>query len=111
MPAVEDIFCQDKIKLHADYYLQAMMYSGIVSNSTNLPVKPCLVYVQHAAKEDFSADIAINKQPVDDVRDYLPDFNMNVRELIKTILDKNIPFKPTEDRSRCASCIYAAFCC
>lgn len=110
MPFVGDIFNQDKIKQHADYFLQAMMYSGIISNNADMPVKPCLVYVQHATREDYSADIAINKSPINDIRDYLPEFNANVRSLIGTILNKDIPFTPTEDRDRCASCVYAAFC-
>ncbi len=111
MPALEDIFSENQIKQHADYYLQAMMYSSIISDNVDLPVKPCLVYVQHATSDEYSADIAINKQPINDIREYLPEFNINVKELIQEILNKNIPFKPTKDRKRCEECIYATFCC
>lgn len=111
MPALEDIFSEEHIKQHADYYLQAMMYSSIISDNVDLPVKPCLVYVQHATSDDSTADIAINKQPINDIREYLPEFNINVKELIQGILNKNMPFKPTKDRKRCEECIYATFCC
>lgn len=111
MPSVEDIFDSARIKDHADYYLQALMYSSIVANSQPLPVSPNLFYVQQALQDNFTPILAINKQPILDVREYQQEYNDNVRRLISNILNKEIPFRPTNDIHTCESCPYAPFCC
>nr|QJR97959.1 hypothetical protein Prevot99_1180 [uncultured Prevotella sp.] len=111
MPLVEDIFDSENIKKHADYYLQALMYSGIVSKRYSQPVSPNLLYVQQAKQEDYSPVLTINKQPILDVKEYKEEYDGNVKSMIANILDKDIPFSPTDDRNRCKGCIYAAFCC
>ena len=87
------------------------MYSRIVANSQPLPVAPNLLYVQQALQDNFTPILAINKQPILDVREYQQEYNDNVRRLISNILNKEIPFRPTNDIHTCESCPYAPFCC
>ncbi len=110
MPSVEEIFNTRNIKNHADYYLQALMYAGIVSKTHKFPIAPMLLYVQQAANEDYSPLLRLNRQPITEVRDCLEEYNGNVNRLIATILDKETHFRPTEDRKRCEACAFAKFC-
>ena len=111
IPSVDDIFNSENIKKHADYYLQALMYSGIVSKEYAQPVSPQLLYIQQATQDNYSPTLTIDKKPIHDVKEYMEEYNRNLKELITTILDINIPFTPTTDIHRCETCIYSHCCC
>lgn len=111
IPSVEDIFNSENIKKHADYYLQALMYSGIISKEYAHPVSPQLLYIQQATQDNYTPTLAINKIPILDVKEYIEEYNNNIKKLITTILDKNTPFIPTTDTHRCETCLYSHCCC
>jgi len=98
---------------HADNYLQAMLYSTIVSeryNKRNLPVSPALLFIQHAGQEGYDPTLCINKERIADIRDYADDYKKLLTEKIAEIFNPDIPFKPTEDEGRCVNCPYKELC-
>lgn len=115
MESVENIFDSAFIAKHSDYYLQALMYSGIIDNEQkkdgkNNRISPSLMYVKQAAHEDYSPTLSIAKEEIDDAAIYLPEFWEHLRTLIGEILDTDKPFSPTEDKKRCTGCIFHPLC-
>lgn len=113
--SIEEIFEEKKIESHSDYYLQAMLYSLIVSQSAEynpgqLPVSPNLLYVQKTRRKDYSPTLVINKQKVDDAKQYAEEFWQCLSNLIADILNPNIPFNPTTDIRRCEYCDFKKLC-
>lgn len=98
---------------HADNYLQAMLYSTIVSrryNSHGLPVSPALLFIQHARQEGYDPTLCINKERIADIRHYADDYQAHLNEVIAEIFNPDIPFSPTDDARRCDSCPYKELC-
>lgn len=110
IPNIADIFDPKNIKNHSDYFLQAMMYSLILSKKYGDPISPVLLYVQQADKENFNPHLSIANEKIMDVRNYAEEYQKGVKELVTTILNTNVPFSPTPYRERCDNCPYAAFC-
>ena len=115
MKSIDDVFAPENVggSKHADNYLQAMLYSTIVSeryNKRNLPVSPALLFIQHAGQEDYDPTLCINKERIADIRDYADDYKKLLTEKIAEIFNPDIPFKPTEDEGRCVNCPYKELC-
>lgn len=113
--SIDEIFEERKIDSHSDYYLQAMLYSIIISRSVEynpgqLPVSPNLLYVQRTRREGYSPTLIINKQEVADVKQYEDDFFQCLSGLIADILNPEIPFNPTVDSRRCEYCDFRKLC-
>lgn len=114
--SLDDIFIRPlNTEIHADYYLQIMLYSLIVRgnkkyNSSSLPVSPALLFIQHSSEEGYNPIISINKNKINDISEYLPDFLENVKSILSEIFDIATPFKPTTERKTCENCPYAHLC-
>lgn len=114
--SLDDIFIRPlNTEIHADYYLQIMLYSLIVRgnkkyNSSSLPVSPALLFIQHSSEEGYNPIISINKNKINDISEYLPDFLENVKSILSEIFDIATPFKPTTERKTCENCPYARLC-
>lgn len=114
--SLDEIFLQPlNTDIHADYYLQIMLYSIIVRinkkyNNSNLPVSPALLFIQHSSEEGYDPIISIDKNKIDDIEKFVPDFMNNTKTLLSEIFDKNIPFTPTKDKKNCENCPYANLC-
>lgn len=124
-----ELFDPKNIDNHADYLLQVMLYSLIVSHSQetfttfirgektvipplnpdHLAVQPSLLYVQNAQSIKDPV-IKIGKESVVDVKNYEQDFRNCLNTLITDIFNPNIPFKPTEYTKRCEICCYKNLC-
>ncbi|MCD8297438.1 MAG: PD-(D/E)XK nuclease family protein [Prevotella sp.] len=107
---VEDIFLIPLGK-HADYYLQAMLYSVIVRNKgayneQDIAVSPALLFIQHAHEEGYDPVIKIGGNKVLDVRNYQDDYLNNLKAIVHDIFEPAIPFKPAEDITVCPYCPY-----
>ena len=116
---VDDIFDPQNLKSHSDYYLQAMLYSMIVSksktlNPLELPVSPALLFIQHASKENYNPILQFGKNrdkvEISDVRIYNEAFESHLSELISHILEPQEDFEPTEDKHTCQTCPYTSIC-
>ena len=100
---------------HTDYYLQAMIYAQIVRHSPEynplqLPVKPGLLFIQHAQKTDYDPVLRINKKKISDIREYATDLHDNLSRLVAEIFEPSLPFAPTADRKQCLYCPYRQLC-
>lgn len=115
LDSLKSIFLQDSLKKHSDYYLQAFLYSCIISvtkenNPSGLEVSPALLFIQHATKEDYDPTLFFGKTRINSVEEYRLEFGRMLREVINEIFNKDVPFKPTEDRQRCEMCPYKLIC-
>ena len=94
--SLDNIFMRPlNTEIHADYYLQIMLYSLIVRgnkkyNNSSLPVSPALLFIQHSSEEGYNPIISINKKKVNDISEYLPDFLENVKSILSEILTSQL---------------------
>ena len=112
---ISSVFDSTKLKDHNDYYLQALLYSMIVSKSDSLnaykvPVSPALLFIQHTAADDYDPTLMFGKNPIVNVDSYLDDFSERLRATVCEMFNPNIPFKPTADANVCNSCPYVRMC-
>ena len=111
LKTVDDIFDDKQLRNHRDYYLQTMLYARIVRRSTKTPTSPALLFIQHAATEDYSPVLKFGNDDIDDVATADGDrFATLLIEKINEMFDPARPFEPTADTSRCATCPYAQLC-
>ena len=110
MPDVDAIFDPAQIPNHSDYYLQAFLYSHIVSLNQSEPVSPALLFIQHAGAEGYDPTLVIGREPVRDITTHSEHFIERFRETVNDIYNHDLPFTPTDDRNRCRSCPYSALC-
>ena len=110
MPDVDAIFDPAQIPNHSDYYLQAFLYSHIVSRAKKEPVSPALLFIQHATAEDYDPTLVVGREPVTDITVHADRFIALLKETTDAIFSPDLRFTPTDDRNRCRSCPYAALC-
>lgn len=115
MADISAIFNPTNIRRHSDYYLQTFMYSGIVrrdnsKNPRHLPVSPALLFIQHAAAEDYDPTLCLGKSPVKDIADCSDEFSTLLHERVNDIFNPQIPFSPTADNDICRTCPYMQLC-
>ena len=127
LPDVDSIFSPDKIHEHSDYYLQALLYADIVSRQQDhilrtlaishptssfspLKVSPALLFIQHAAADDYDPTLKFGKDPILDIADHSARFNELLKEKVDEIFSSTKPFCPTDDLKICRSCPYAQLC-
>ena len=110
MPDVESIFDGSQLHNHSDYYLQTFVYADIVRRSSEQPVSPALLFIQHAAKNDYDPTLCIGKEKVLDMADYSERFCELLDEKIAEIFSPDVPFRPTDDLKVCSTCPYLQMC-
>lgn len=115
MASVEDIFDPANISKHSDYYLQTMLYSIIVRNSTQLnpqglPVVPALLFVQKTRRKDYSPILRIADSPIKDIKELETGYVQNLARLIADIRATGQDYRPTPDSSRCQFCPFRQMC-
>ena len=115
MPDIEAVFMRENLSNHSDYFLQAMLYSLIVSksheiNPKDLPVAPALLFIQRANKENYNPILKIKKEEITDIRKYNDIFEKKLSEIVSEIMEPTLPFTPTDDRKTCSKCIYSSLC-
>ena len=112
---VEEVFDPTMLAKHTNYYLQAMLYSIIIRQSTefnqaNEEVAPGLLFIQNAGAKDYDPTLKMGKDLINDVKIYEEEFMERLKILIANIYDRSLPFVVAEDKTRCESCPYAALC-
>ena len=112
MKDIDAIFDPTQIANHSDYYLQTMLYSRIVrSLHPQTPVAPALLFIQHAAADDYNPILKLGSDYINDVA--TPEGNHFVKLLmnkVNEIFNPDLPFHPTAEQERCRTCPYAQFC-
>jgi hypothetical protein len=108
---VDAVFSQEALKEHSDYYLQAMLYSLIVARQhPQTPVAPALLFIQHAATENYDPILKFGNTPVNNISDYAPRFTELLQTTITQMFDHSQPLEPTADKQRCRYCPYRQLC-
>ena len=114
--SIEEVFDPKNIaSKHSNYFLQAILYSLIVSrskewNPANDAVSPALLFIKQAATNDYDPTLCIDKHPISDVTVYEEEFLTKLKETVADIYSPNVPFTPTDDRKKCELCPYRMLC-
>lgn len=113
---IEEIFSDTNIsQKHSDYYLQALLYSLIVDDSTKYNqqkdcVSPALLFIKQASKDNYDPVLEIDSQKISNVRIYKKEFEKHLKEVLQEIFNTTLPFSPTQDKMRCEKCSYRRIC-
>ena len=119
LPDVDAIFLPQNIHEHSDYYLQTLLYADIVRThgvpSINLrpsdrAISPALIFIQHAAAEDYDPTLCFGREPIYDIAIHSERFNELLNQTITEILSPDVAFVPTTDLQVCTSCPFAPIC-
>ena len=111
MRDVDAIFDQSQLANHSDYYLQTLLYARIVRQQHNEPVAPALLFIQHAAADDYDPILCFGSERIADVATPEGDrFVKLLMEKVEEIFTPDQPFTPTADQDRCRTCPYAHLC-
>ena len=105
---IDTIFLPKKIVSHTDYFLQALLYAYILDSERQTSVG--LLYVQHAANEDYNPLLSIDGSLILDAKPYIENFKQGLSKLISEILDVNKPFLQTNNAEQCRNCSFYNFC-
>ena len=113
---IDEIFDPNNIRSkHSNYYLQAILYSLIVSrskewNPDNHPVSPALLFIKQAPANHYDPTLHIDKHPISDVTVYEEEFLTKLKHTLADIYSPDTPFTPTDDRKKCELCPYRMLC-
>ena len=115
LKSVEDIFNEANLSKHSDYYLQTLLYACIVRtsaqlNASQLPVSPALLFIQHAAANDYDPVLKFGDDPISDVETDRLRFGELLTDTVDQMFNPEIAFSPTSDLQRCQSCPYRLLC-
>ena len=114
--SIEEVFDPKNIaSKHSNYYLQAILYSLIVSrskrwNPAGHPVSPALLFIKQAATNDYDPTLCIDKHPISDVTVYEEEFLTKLKETVADMYSPDTAFTPTDDRKKCELCPYRMLC-
>ena len=114
--SIEEVFDPKNIaSKHSNYFLQAILYSLIVSrskewNAANDPVSPALLFIKQAATNGYDPTLCIDKHPISDVTVYEEEFLTKLKETVADMYSPNAAFTPTDDRKKCELCPYRMLC-
>ena len=101
--------------MHADYHLQAMLYSLIVSksprnNPDGLAVSPALLFIQRTQGDNYDPTLTIGNDKVSNIEDYRIEFEQYIEKILMEIFNADQPFEPTEIKDHCETCPYRQLC-
>jgi len=107
---LEELLEQKKDR--ASHIFQTFVYASalIQEGKWNLPIIPGLLYMQEAAKENYSPIIPYNKEPIDDFNELNEDFKNLLLNKIDEIFNPSIPFEQTEITKTCEYCNFKEMC-
>ena len=114
--SIEEVFDPKNIaSKHSNYFLQAILYSLIVSgskewNAANDPVSPALLFIKQAATNNYDPTLCIDKHPISDVTVYEEEFLTKLKETVADMYSPDAAFTPTDDRKKCELCPYRMLC-
>ena len=114
--SIEEVFDPKNIaSKHSNYFLQAILYSLIVSrskewNAANDPVSPALLFIKQATTNDYDPTLCIDKHPISDVTVYEEEFLTKLKETVADMYSPDAAFTPTNDRKKCELCPYRMLC-
>ena len=114
--SVDDVFDDKNMRdKHSDYYLQAMLYSLIISHSSRWNphgnnVSPALLFIRNTSAKDHDPTLLFGSHKIGDVEVYRDAFMSMLKDKIGEMFNPDIDFQPTSDSSRCESCPFRMIC-
>ena len=114
--SIEEVFDPKNIaSKHSNYFLQAILYSLIVSrskewNAANDAGSPALLFIKQAATNGYDPTLCIDKHPISDVTVYEEEFLTKLKETVADMYSPDAAFTPTDDRKKCELCPYRMLC-
>ena len=94
--------------------INTLLYSMIISHNEGKDVRPELYYVGSMVRKDYSPRFVetIDRQSrtLDSYADVAPEFEDEVKETLREMFNRSIPFRQCEDDSACKYCDYQTIC-
>ena len=108
---LESLFSNDR-KDRNDAVFQLFFYSILLKNKIidDNPIIPGLMNIREINNKNFTINISIGKNKVDNINSYLDDFENLLSKKLSEIFDKTLPFTETEDKENCKFCAYKNLC-
>lgn len=115
LSGLEDVFDDNCITKHSDYYLQTFLYSKIISDSEKvnpgrLAVSPGLLFIQQSSVDNYDPTLCFGKKPVTDIAEYKEEFFRMLKDKIQEIFNLDMAFTPTANKDICKYCPYTKLC-
>ena len=117
LKTVDELFDGRKFGTHkADYQLQALLYSLLVStedathNPAHYAVSPALLFIQHAGAADYTPIMTLGGTEIACATDYADDFYRLLRTTLTELYNPDTPFAPTDNTEACGYCPYKQMC-
>lgn len=114
---LDEVFDRRKMSAaHADYQLQVMLYSMLLSQTleekhqSSHPISPALLFIQHASQDDYTPELSLDGHTISDIKAYASDFEQHLQAVLSEIFDASKPFSPNTDTASCATCPYNVLC-
>jgi CRISPR/Cas system-associated exonuclease Cas4 (RecB family) len=106
---IEQLF--DASKNNRPYQiLQVFTYALFYTpENKEFSVAPAIYYLRSIFK-DFNPAVSCNKNPINDMTAFLPEFTERLNTLIEEIFDPNVPFSQTFNEKNCAWCAFKDVC-
>lgn len=104
---IEDIFGGEH-----PYYLQAILYSIVLSHQNDLPVAPELYNVREAVSERdaYNPYLTVAEEMLTDVNKISEEYMLELNKVITNIFDPSQPFTRTSDPKKCNTCPLNRLC-
>jgi hypothetical protein len=87
-------------------FLYGMFY---LLENPGVSVSPAIYYLR-SVYQDFDPTVRCNKQPIEDISAYLPEFKEQLDTLLEEIFNSSIPFTQTENLKNCEWCAFRELC-
>jgi Fe-S-cluster formation regulator IscX/YfhJ len=87
-------------------FLYGMFY---LLENPGVSASPAIYYLRSVYK-DFDPIVRCDRQPVDDISVYLPEFKEQLDALLEKIFNPSIPFTQTENPKNCEWCAFRDLC-
>ena len=110
---IEELFVSDKKR--SSNIFQTLLYSTIIQNQyKGMTINPQILYINAAAKKDYSPSIVIGKLKQKSIIDEIEPYNLEIRENLNKLLidlfDPKKPFCQTKVVERCEWCDFKRIC-
>lgn len=110
---IEELFLTDKKR--SSNIFQTLLYSTILQNYyPDRTINPQILYINAAAKKDYSPSIVIGKSKqrtiIDEIEPYNVEIRENLNKLLIDLFDPKKPFCQTEVIERCEWCDFKRIC-
>jgi ATP-dependent helicase/DNAse subunit B len=92
---------------------QTMLYALLYKanhKSNGFKIVPGLINRMNLFDRNFQFGLKVDKRYIDDVDEFIPEFEGHLKQLLEELFDPNIPFDQTKDTDTCKFCPYQNIC-